>query len=120
MFFTNPKRPILTGIVISLVISSIIFGGFYLHLYQLNKNYKFREQFQLPNNVKNSFGNYSLPALNYTPSVIPTPIQAGLANVDLQDLDTELNPTIIQQLETYGFALVDKGIIDIFSPMKYP
>ncbi|MHA1827634.1 MAG: DUF3160 domain-containing protein [Candidatus Heimdallarchaeaceae archaeon] len=119
MFFTNPKRPILTGIVISLVISSIIFGGFYLHLYQLNKNYKFREQFQLPNNVKNSFGNYSLPALNYTPSVIQTPIQAGLANVDLQDLDTELNPTIIQQLETYGFALVDKGIKDIFSPMNY-
>ncbi|MHA1222341.1 MAG: DUF3160 domain-containing protein [Candidatus Heimdallarchaeaceae archaeon] len=119
MLFTNPKKPVLTGIIITLVVSSLIIGGFYLHLYNLKRNYYFREQFQLPQNVKNAFGNYSLPALNYTPSIVPTPIQADLANVNLQGLGGEINNSIKQKLETYGFALVDKGIKDIFSPMYY-
>ena len=117
MIITNPKKPVLTGIITALVISSLVVGVFYLYPYLSMVNINFRTEIQLPENVKNSFGTYDLPELEYTPFIIPTPIQPGLANVDLQGLENELNAEIKQQLEYYGFALVDAGIEDIFLPM---
>jgi hypothetical protein len=117
MIITNPKKPVMTGIITALVISSLVVGVFYLYPYLSMVNINFRTEIQLPENVKNSFGTYELTELNYTPSIIPTPIQLGLANVDLQGLENELNAEIKQQLEDYGFALVDGGIEDIFLPM---
>ncbi|MCK5304629.1 MAG: DUF3160 domain-containing protein, partial [Candidatus Heimdallarchaeota archaeon] len=107
----------MTGIITALVFSSLVVGVFYLYPYLSMVNINFRTEIQLPENVKNSFGTYDLPELEYTPSIIPTPIQPGLANVDLQGLENELNAEIKQQLKYYGFALVDAGIEDIFLPM---
>ncbi|MBY9000352.1 MAG: DUF3160 domain-containing protein [Candidatus Heimdallarchaeota archaeon] len=121
MILTNPKKPIITGITLTLVISSLVVGSYYLYPY-LNRvfnNTDLVAEVQLPENIKNSFGTYELPELNYTPSIIPTPIQAGLANVNLQGLDDELNSEIIKQLKDNGFALVDSGLEDIFEPMYY-
>ncbi|GAH23722.1 unnamed protein product, partial [marine sediment metagenome] len=39
--------------------------------------------------------------------------------VNLQGLGDELNSEIINQLETYGFALIDDGTEDIFYPVDY-
>ncbi|MHA1420332.1 MAG: DUF3160 domain-containing protein, partial [Candidatus Heimdallarchaeaceae archaeon] len=117
MILTNPKKPIITGIILTLVISSLVVGGYYF--YGVFNNVDLITEVQLPENIKNSFGTYELPELNYTPSIIPTPIQAGLANVNLQGLDDELNAEIIRQLKNKGFALVDSGLEDIFEPMYY-
>ncbi len=119
MILTNPKKPILTGIAITLIVSSVVLGGFYLYQGMFPFNYEFREEIILPENVKNSFGTYELQSYNYTPSIIPTPIEPGLTNVNLQGLDEEIDADIIHQLEDYGFALVDKGVEDIFDPMYY-
>ncbi len=120
MILTNPKKPILTGIAVTLIVSSVVLGGFYLYQGIFPTiNYEFKEQINLPESVKNAFGTYELQSYNYTPSIVPTPIEPGLANVNLQGLDEELNAEILQQLETYGFAFVDKGIEDIFDPMYY-
>ena len=121
MILTNPKKPVLTGIVSVLVISSLVIGGFYFYnnVFLTPNENKFREETQLPENVKNDFGTYQLESYNYTPSINPTPIESGLANVNLQNLGEELNSEIRWQLENYGFALVDKGIEDIFNPMYY-
>ncbi|MHA1200475.1 MAG: DUF3160 domain-containing protein [Candidatus Heimdallarchaeaceae archaeon] len=120
MILTNPKKPILTGIVVTLIVSSVVLGGFYLYQGIFPTiNYDFREQIILPESVKNAFGIYEVQPYNYTPSIVPTPIEPGLTNVNLQDLDEELNADILQQLETYGYAIVDKGVEDIFDPMYY-
>ncbi|MCE7739950.1 MAG: DUF3160 domain-containing protein, partial [Candidatus Heimdallarchaeota archaeon] len=121
MKITNPKKPIQAGIISALIISSLVIGGIYLYPYLLNltTNHEFREEVQLPKIVTNDFGTYALQSYNYTPSIIPTPIHSGLSNVDLQELEGELTSEMIQQLEDYGFAIVDRGIEDIFHPMYY-
>ncbi len=121
MILTNPKKPVLTGIIFTLIISTLVVGGVYLYpyLYRVINNIDLVEEVQLPESIKNSFGTYELPELTYTPSIIPTPIQSGLANVNLQGLEDQLNSEIIQQLETYGFALIDDGTEDIFYPVDY-
>ncbi len=121
MILTNPRKPVLTGIIFTLIISTLVIGGVYLYpyLFRVINNIDLVEEVQLPESVKNSFGTYELPELIYTPSIIPTPIQANLANVNLQGLGDELNSEIINQLETYGFALIDDGTEDIFYPVDY-
>ena len=120
MILTNPKRPVLTGIISVLIISSVVLGGFYLQKFVIQpSHYEFRDEIQLPESVKHDFGTYQLESYNYTPSIVPTPIESNLANVDLQGLGPELNAEILLQLEKYGFALVDRGIEDIFDPMLY-
>ncbi len=121
MRITNPKKPVQAGIISALIISSLVVGGIYLYPYllRLGINPEFREEIQLPKSVMNDFGAYDLQSYNYTPSIIPTPIKSGLSNVDLQELEGELTSEMIQQLEDYGFAIVDRGIEDIFHPMYY-
>ena len=121
MILTNPKKPIVTGIVVALVISSLVVGGYFMYpyLYRFFNNIDLNQEVQLPESIKNSFGTYDLAELSYTPSIIPTPISFGLSNVDLQGLGGEINSEIKSQLEQDGFALVDAGIEDIFIPMYY-
>ncbi len=121
MNILKPKRPVLTGIISALMISSLVIGGFYLspYIYSIFNPYDFRDEVQLPENIKNSFSTYELQYYNYTPSIIPTPIASVLTNVDLQGLEDEIDETMIQQLEKYGFTIVDGGIEDIYYPMDY-
>ncbi|MHA1198326.1 MAG: DUF3160 domain-containing protein [Candidatus Heimdallarchaeaceae archaeon] len=68
--------------------------------------------FDVKNTVSTSFGSYVPSALNYNPSIIPTEIAAGLANVNLQGL--QISSDIKEMLATYGFAIVDEGYEDIY------
>ncbi len=115
MNLTKPKKPILTGVLVAIIISSSI-TSFYL----LSTNFfvgSFKTEIQIPELVSHAFGTYNLPELEFTPSIIPTPIQPGLSNVNLQGLDTELTEEMKNLLEQYGFVIVDKDYTDIFEPM---
>ncbi|MFW9997337.1 MAG: DUF3160 domain-containing protein [Candidatus Odinarchaeota archaeon] len=63
--------------------------------------------------LRTSFGLYTPQTLTYEPKLTPSRIQPNLANVNLQGL-TGLSAEVIEQLEQYGFALVDEGYEDIY------
>ena len=114
----NIKKPIISYVIIGIVVSSSIIGGFFL-IKNLTQNNNTVIQQQIPLSINSSFATFNLQGLNYTPSIIPTNIKNGLSNVNLQGLDEELTPEIIENLEENGFALVDKGIEDIYEPVDF-
>ncbi|MHA1115519.1 MAG: DUF3160 domain-containing protein [Candidatus Heimdallarchaeaceae archaeon] len=118
MKFRNPS---LTGIIIALVISAFSIGGFFIIRNNIPGSLGPREniQQQIPLSINTTFATYNLQGLNYNPSIVPTKIKSDLSNVDLQGLKDELTSNIIKDLEEYGFALVDKGIEDIYEPMDF-
>ncbi|MHA1205810.1 MAG: DUF3160 domain-containing protein, partial [Candidatus Heimdallarchaeaceae archaeon] len=116
----NIKKPIISCIIIGLVASSSIVGGIFLiKIISQRSNNSSEIQQQIPLSINSSFATFNLQGLNYTPSIIPTDIKNDLSNVNLQGLDEELTPEIIKNLEKYGFALVDKGIEDIYELVDF-
>lgn len=68
--------------------------------------------YKIKKSLETEFGLYTPLNLSYDPQIVPTQIQSNLANVDMQGLN--LQSGIKNDLEKYGFALVDEGYEDIY------
>ncbi|MHA2367121.1 MAG: DUF3160 domain-containing protein, partial [Candidatus Hodarchaeales archaeon] len=72
--------------------------------------------YKIGNELKTSFGSYIPQDLNYEPKITPVKILSNLKNVDLQGF--LLSPSVVSELEKFGFALVDEGYKDIYDLYK--